>query len=70
MNSFTRFLAPASVVIISVLLYSCSVSGDIRFGTPAGNVKIKSENKKEHHEKDDDENHHKKKEYKKKKDDD
>lgn len=70
MNSFTRFLISASMVIIIVLLCGCSVSGDIRFGTPAGKVKIKSENKKEHHEKDEDDDHHKKKEYKKKKDDD
>lgn len=68
MNSTSRFLISASMFIFLILQFGCSVSGDIRFGTPAGKVKIKSENKKEHHEKDDD--HQKKKEYKKKKDDD
>lgn len=61
MNSFTRFLITASMITILILQYSCTVSGDIRFGTPAGKVKIKSEHKKEHHKKDDDDDHHKKK---------
>lgn len=62
MNSFTRFLITSSMATIVMLQYSCKVSGDIRFSTPTGKVKIKSEQKKEHHEKDDDNDHHKKKE--------
>lgn len=68
----TRFLITALVVTILILQYSCTVSGDIRFGTSAGKVKIKSEHKKEHHAKKDDDDYHKKKkkEGKKKQDDD
>ena len=66
MNSFMRFLIVASIILTLILQSSCMVSGDIRFGVPAGKVKVKSEHKKEHHEKDDDDDHHKKKKKEKK----
>ena len=62
-----RFLIVVPVILILILQCGCIVSGDIRFGTPVGKVKIKSENKKGHHEKDDDDHHKKKKKDNKKK---
>lgn len=67
MKSITHFLITASIILIVSLQCGCTVSGDIRFGTPSGKVKIKSEHKKEHHEKEDDDHHKKKKKEGKKK---
>lgn len=67
MNSVARYLLAASIILILVLQCGCAVSGEIKFGTPAGKIKIKSEHKKDHHEKDDDEHHKKKKKDHKKK---
>lgn len=67
MNSIARYLIATSTILIFVLHSGCAISGDIRFGTPVGKVKIKSEHKKGHHEKDDDDHHKKKKKDHKKK---
>ena len=49
MNSLTRFLTNALMILLTTFLFACKVSGEVKVKTPIGKVKVEVEHKTPKH---------------------